>query len=72
MMLEVVKRAVGKDDMIGNIQILLNLHPSVLSDLKYSKLHPLPLLSFKFLKSKKRAVIVIEAMRRPWVYFKHG
>lgn len=60
MMLKVVKRAVGKDGMIGNNQTHLDLHSSVLSDLNYSKLHPLP-VAFKFLKSKKKDVTVIEA-----------
>lgn len=57
-MLKVVKRAVGKDDMIGNNQTHLHFHPGVLSDSSYSKLHP---VVFKFLKSKKKDVIVIEA-----------
>lgn len=42
-MLKVVKRAVDKDGMIGNSQIHLDLHPGILSDLNYSKVHPLPL-----------------------------
>lgn len=58
MMLTVIKRAVGKDGMIGNNQTHLDLHPGVLSDFNYSKLHP---VAFKFLKSKKKDVVVIEA-----------
>lgn len=38
-------------------QTHLHFHPGALSDLNYSKLHP---VVFKFLKSKKKDVIVIE------------
>lgn len=41
MLLKVVKRTVGKDGMIGNNQMHLDLHPGVLSDLSYSQVHPL-------------------------------
>lgn len=42
-MLKVGEKAVGKDGTIGNRQIHLDLHPGVLSDLSYSKVHLLPL-----------------------------